>query len=170
MKKFLSLLLALTLVLSLVVVPARAKDVAGAIEGTPVVSKDGNPVTQFEMTTADTVTLIPGRGNTQLKYGSNTVTGDDNIRAYYAWSVQTGSDVVSVSNAGVVTASKTGNATIRCTITMYGRISTQDEGEASETEKTFLLRLTPIFLSQFPTLYSPPKILLKLFTRDVNLL
>ena len=135
MKKFLSLLLAMTMVMSLIVLPARAKDVAGTIEGTPVVSKDGNTVTQFEMTTADTVTLISGRGNTQLKYGSNTVTGDDNIHAYYAWSVQAGSDVVSVSNAGVVTALKTGNATIRCTITMYGRISTQDEGEASATEK-----------------------------------
>ena len=37
MKKFLSLLLALTMVLSLVVVPARAHD--GGITGTPVVKK-----------------------------------------------------------------------------------------------------------------------------------
>lgn len=134
MKKFLSLLLALTMVMSLVVVPARATDVQGTIEGVPSVLKDSSSVDQFEMTTATSVTLTSDRGTTKLKYGQSEVTNITNT--YYAWTVPSGADIVSVNSEGVVTPLKAGNATIRCTITMYGKISTQDQGEESPTEKT----------------------------------
>ena len=134
MKKFLSLLLALTMVLSLVIVPARATDLTGTIDGTLSVKKGGNPISSLDLKVGDaavtlTATLSEGA---KLMLGNNeaTVSGTPS----YAWTVPTGSDVVRVDN-GSVTVLKAGTATVRCTATLSGTISTKDDGEASATDK-----------------------------------
>ena len=75
MKKFLSLLLALTMVLSLVVVPARAHD--GGITGTPVVKK--GETTTLTAPAAPTSVTVRGEGATSEEYPV------DSSKTTYSW-------------------------------------------------------------------------------------
>ena len=75
MKKFLSLLLALTMVLSLVVVPARAHD--GGITGTPVVKK--GETTTLTAPAAPTSVTLRGEGATSVEYPV------DSSKTTYSW-------------------------------------------------------------------------------------
>ena len=110
MKKFLSLLLALTMVLSLVVVPARAHD--GGITGTPVVKK-GETTTLKAPAAPETITVEDGN-NTSTNC---TVTGTT-----YSWSSETPANAKITNGANTdtitVTGVKKGESKITLTMTV----------------------------------------------------
>ena len=121
MKKFLSLLLALTMVLSLVVVPARAHD--GGITGTPVVKK--GETTTLTAPTAPTSVTVRGEGATSEEYPV------DSSKTTYSWvsddtSIAAFDGAVTGSAVTVKGVSK-GNAKITLTINVtYDGDKTKD--------------------------------------------
>ena len=132
MKKFLSSLLALTMILSLVIVPARADNsINGTIDGgtltiinatnDSIAAKVGDPV----------VTLQASLSGATLKYGDNTVT---NPQTEYTWAVTRGNAVtISGDKMSIV---KKGDATIQCTATMTGTYTPQATGSEKPTPVT----------------------------------
>ena len=132
MKKFLSSLLALTMILSLVIVPARADNsINGTIDGgtltitnatnDSIAAKVGDPV----------VTLQASLSGATLKYGDNTVT---NPQTEYTWAVTRGNAVtISGDKMSIV---KKGDATIQCTATMTGTYTPQATGNETPTQVT----------------------------------
>ena len=115
MKKFLSLLLALTLVLSLVVVPARAEDPPAAATGTTI---DHSTLTlEKGASTNNTLTVNAGSSAPTISVGGATITPTTTT---YSWS--SNSAVVTVPNDSsaqnvTVTAVDEGIATVSCTVT-----------------------------------------------------
>ena len=109
MKKFLSLLLALTLVLSLVVVPARATDE----NSYAVTATAGNPSAQVSVVKVNTNVTFTATAPTNIKVGESdaTVTG-------HAWAVNnqtvSGNDSATLSQA----FSAAGKYTVSCTYTL----------------------------------------------------
>ncbi len=132
MKKFLSSLLALTMILSLVIVPAQADNsINGTIDGgtltitnatnDSIAAKVGDPV----------VTLQASLSGATLKYGDNTVT---NPQTEYTWAVTRGNAVtISGDKMSIV---KKGDATIQCTATMTGTYTPQATGNETPTQVT----------------------------------
>ena len=124
MKKFLSSLLALTMILSLVIVPANAE---GPYAPAP------NNVTDFiaanalsisdapssAMAISDTATLVPSISDEALTYDGAEVKMPTKT---YSWSSSNDS-IVSVGNDGKITANKDGKATITCQVTMTGTVT-----------------------------------------------
>ena len=132
MKKFLSSLLALTMILSLVIVPARADNsINGTIDGgtltitnatnNSIAAKVGDPA----------VTLKASLSGATLKYGDNTVT---NPQTKYTWAVTRG-NAVTISD-GKMSIVKKGDATIQCTATMTGTYTPQATGNEELTPVT----------------------------------
>lgn len=105
MKKFLSSLLALTMILSLVIVPARATD---TISGESSVTK-GSQITLTAPSAPSKVTV----GQTEYNVKSGAEVG-------YAWSSSSNSvaTVSGSSTTGTVTGVAAGTATITCTMTL----------------------------------------------------
>lgn len=128
MKKFLSLLLALTLVLSLVVVPARAAEEL-TVSGFDVTLPDGASTTVENNTQ---VTVNAKEDGITVTEGSNPITG---ATATYKWSVN---GVVESSVTGhqfqkeLTTNNETATVTITCEVT-YTKDSKTGSASASKT-------------------------------------
>ena len=124
MKKFLSSLLALTMILSLVIVPARATD---TISGKSSVTK-GSQITLTAPSAPSKVTV----GQTEYNVKSGAEVG-------YAWrsssnSVATVSDS---STTGTVTGVAAGTATITCTMTLtYIKVAADSSKTPAVEEQT----------------------------------
>ena len=124
MKKFLSSLLALTMILSLVIVPANAEgpgdsapnNVAGVIAANAL-SISGAPSSAMKI--GDTATLVPSISDEALTYSSTVVKTPSKT---YTWKSSDGA-IVSVGNDGKITANKAGEATITCQVTMTGTVT-----------------------------------------------
>lgn len=114
MKKFLSLLLALTMVLSLTVVPARAT---------------GNTLSGLSMDSSKTLEVSATTGNELIVSGSSLTYGESvqvpsDATAAYVWS-SSDTSVATVAekdnnankNVGVISALKKGSSTITCAVT-----------------------------------------------------
>ena len=137
MKKFLSLLLALTLVLSLVVVPARAATTPGQITGDISIKNGANSVTSAISLKKDddakkSVTLTADTDELVLK---NSEGGDltSGASKEYTWS--TSSNAVTISytnNSCTITANTSGIATVTCSVKM----SKTDGDNTVEATKT----------------------------------
>ena len=130
MKKFLSSLLALTMILSLVIVPANAEgpddpapnNVKGDIAANAL-SISGAPSSAMEI--GNTATLVPSISDEALTYNSTIVKTPSTT---YTWKSSDGT-IVSVDRSGKITANKAGEATITCQATMTGTIDVYDEAK-----------------------------------------
>ena len=127
MKKFLSLLLALTLVLSLVVVPARAAgELQGTASGTLNIKNNTEVITSLTVAKSSSVTLSADITTPALKYNDQDVTSPTPT---YKWS-SSDPNIVSVSeNTGALTLKKGGDATITCTATLSGNTTVESENK-----------------------------------------
>ena len=124
MKKFLSSLLALTMILSLVIVPARATD---TISGESSVTK-GSQITLTAPSAPSKVTV----GQTEYNVKSDAEVG-------YAWSSSSNSvaTVSGSSTTGTVMGVAKGNATITCAMTLtYIKVAADNSNEPAVAEQT----------------------------------
>ena len=130
MKKFLSSLLALTMILSLVIVPANAEgpddpapnNVTGVIAANAL-SISGAPSSAMKI--GDTATLVPSISDEALTYNSTVVKTPSTT---YTWK-SNDSTIVSVDNSGKITANKAAEATITCQATMTDTIDVYDDAK-----------------------------------------
>lgn len=120
MKKFLSSLLALTMILSLVIVPANATE-NGTIENGTLTITNGSTISAKKGDPA--VTLSAMLTGATLKYQDNIVS---NANTTYAWTVTQGNAVTIAEGTDQMTIVKKGSATIRCTATMTGTYTPED--------------------------------------------
>ena len=124
MKKFLSLLLALTMVLSLTVVPARAANVQGTMsEGSTLTIKKGSSSENFAMDVSDSSISLTAdiTGTPQLSYNSTDVA--DQSGPTYLWTAIEDSGITFSSAdtaTTTVSATKAGTYTLTCTATYTG--------------------------------------------------
>ena len=119
MKKFLSLLLALTLVLSLVVVPARANETTDITWTAPTEISAQNDATVARGTSLTLSVTEP----TVMKNGSAATKGTD-YEISYAWSGLPGGVASSAQNPNQATGTVTGIAgeyTVTCTVTVTAK-------------------------------------------------
>lgn len=124
MKKFLSSLLALTMILSLVIVPAQATD---TISGESSVTK-GSQITLTAPSAPSKVTV----GQTEYDVKSGAEVG-------YAWSSSSNSvaTVSGSSTSGTVTGVAAGKATITCKMTLtYIKVAADNSQTAAVEEQT----------------------------------
>ena len=124
MKKFLSSLLALTMILSLVIVPARATD---TISGESSVTK-GSQITLTAPSAPSKVTV----GQTEYNVKSGAEVG-------YAWHSSSNSvaTVSGSSTTGTVTGVAAGTATITCTMTLtYIKVAADSSKPPAVEEQT----------------------------------
>ena len=124
MKKFLSLLLALTMVMSLIVLPARAANVQGTMsEGSTLTIKKGSSSENFAMDVSDSSISLTAdiTGTPQLSYNSTDVTNQSGPT--YLWTAPNDSGIsFGSANAATTTvsATKAGTYTLTCTATYTG--------------------------------------------------
>ena len=132
MKKFLSLLLAMTMVMSLIVLPARAGgELQGTASGTLNIKNNTEVITSLTVAKSSSVTLSADITTPALKYNDQDVTSPTTT---YKWS-SSDPNIVSVNeNTGVLTLTKGGDATITCTATLSG--STTVESESATVQGT----------------------------------
>ena len=118
MKKFLSLLLAMTMVMSLIVLPARAEgELQGTASGTLNIKNNTEVITSLTVAKSSSVTLSADITTPALKYNDQDVTSPTTT---YKWS-SSDPNIVSVNeNTGALTLTKGGDATITCTATLSG--------------------------------------------------
>ena len=132
MKKFLSLLLAMTMVMSLIVLPARAEgELQGTASGTLNIKNNTEVITSLTVAKSSSVTLSADITTPALKYNDQDVTSTTTT---YKWS-SSDPNIVSVNeNTGALTLTKGGDATITCTATLSG--STTVESESATVQGT----------------------------------
>ena len=128
MKKFLSLLLAMTMVMSLIVLPARAEgELQGTASGTLNIKNNTEVITSLTVAKSSSVTLSANITTPALKYNDQDVTSPTTT---YKWS-SSDPNIVSVNeNTGALTLTKGGDATITCTATLSGS-TTVESGSAT---------------------------------------
>lgn len=128
MKKFLSLLLAMTMVMSLIVLPARAVgELQGTASGTLNIKNNTEVITSLTVAKSSSVTLSADITTPALKYNDQDVTSPTTT---YKWS-SSDPNIVSVNeNTGALTLTKGGDATITCTATLSGS-TTVESGSAT---------------------------------------
>lgn len=128
MKKFLSLLLAMTMVMSLIVLPARAGgELQGTASGTLNIKNNTEVITSLTVAKSSSVTLSADITTPALKYNDQDVTSPTTT---YKWS-SSDPNIVSVNeNTGALTLTKGGDATITCTATLSGS-TTVESGSAT---------------------------------------
>lgn len=128
MKKFLSLLLAMTMVMSLIVLPARAEgELQGTASGTLNIKNNTEVITSLTVAKSSRVTLSADITTPALKYNDQDVTSRTTT---YKWS-SSDPNIVSVNeNTGALTLTKGGDATITCTATLSGS-TTVESGSAT---------------------------------------
>lgn len=132
MKKFLSLLLAMTMVMSLIVLPARAEgELQGTASGTLNIKNNTEVITSLTVAKSSSVTLSADITTPALKYNDQDVTSPTTT---YKWS-SSDPNIVSVNeNTGALMLTKGGDATITCTATLSG--STTVESESATVQGT----------------------------------
>lgn len=124
MKKFLSLLLAMTMVMSLTVLPARAANVQGTMsEGSTLTIKKGSSSENFAMDVSDSSISLTAdiTGTPQLSYNSADVA--DQSGPTYLWTATEDSGITFSSAdtaTTTVSATKAGTYTLTCTATYTG--------------------------------------------------
>lgn len=128
MKKFLSLLLAMTMVMSLIVLPARAEgELQGTASGTLNIKNNTEVITSLTVAKSSSVALSADITTPALKYNDQDVTSPTTT---YKWS-SSDPNIVSVNeNNGTLTLTKGGDATITCTATLSGS-TTVESGSAT---------------------------------------
>lgn len=128
MKKFLSLLLAMTMVMSLIVLPARAEgELQGTASGTLNIKNNTEVITSLTVAKSSSVTLSADITTPALKYNDQDVTSPTTT---YKWS-SSDPNIVSVNeNTGALTLTKGGDATITCTATLSSS-TTVESGSAT---------------------------------------
>ena len=128
MKKFLSLLLALTLVLSLVVVPARADGVE--VGGTYAITTSASPLARGDSTTFTVTATAP-------TVTDNGVTATDVNVIGYSWSTPGFSGAAGTgATTGTLTASnKAENVEVSCTLTIEYKVTIEGQEITRSTTK-----------------------------------
>lgn len=128
MKKFLSLLLALTLVLSLVVVPARAEGVV--VGGTYAITTSASSLARGDSTTFTVTATAP-------TVTDNGVTATDVNVIGYSWSTPGFSGAAGTgATTGTLTASnKAGNVEVSCTLTIEYKVTIEGQEITRSTTK-----------------------------------
>lgn len=128
MKKFLSLLLALTLVLSLVVVPARAEGVE--VGGTYAITTSASSLARGDSTTFTVTATAP-------TVTDNGVTATDVNVIGYSWSTPGFSGAAGTgATTGTLTASnKAGNVEVSCTLTIEYKVTIEGQEITRSTTK-----------------------------------
>ena len=128
MKKFLSLLLALTLVLSLVVVPARAEGVE--VGGTYAITTSASSLARGDSTTFTVTATAP-------TVTDNGVTATDVNVIGYSWSTPGFSGAAGTgATTGTLTASnKAENVEVSCTLTIEYKVTIEGQEITRSTTK-----------------------------------
>lgn len=128
MKKFLSLLLALTLVLSLVVVPARAEGVE--VGGTYAITTSASSLARGDSTTFTVTATAP-------TVTDNGVTATDVNVIGYSWSTPGFSGAAGTgATTGTLTASnKAENVEVSCTLTIEYKVTIEEQEITRSTTK-----------------------------------
>lgn len=128
MKKFLSLLLALTLVLSLVVVPARAEGVE--VGGTYAITTSASSLARGDSTTFTVTATVP-------TVTDNGVTATDVNVIGYSWSTPGFSGAAGTgAMTGTLTASnKAENVEVSCTLTIEYKVTIEGQEITRSTTK-----------------------------------
>lgn len=128
MKKFLSLLLALTLVLSLVVVPARAEGVE--VGGTYAITTSASSLARGDSTTFTVTATAP-------TVTDNGVTATDVNVIGYSWSTPGFSGAAGMgATTGTLTASnKAENVEVSCTLTIEYKVTIEGQEITRSTTK-----------------------------------
>lgn len=128
MKKFLSLLLALTLVLSLVVVPARAEGVE--VGGTYAITTSASSLARGDSTTFTVTATAP-------TVTDNGVTATDVYVIGYSWSTPGFSGAAGTgATTGTLTASnKAENVEVSCTLTIEYKVTIEGQEITRSTTK-----------------------------------
>lgn len=128
MKKFLSLLLALTLVLSLVVVPARAEGVE--VGGTYAITTSASSLARGDSTTFTVTATAP-------TVTDNGVTATDVNVIGYSWSTPGFSGAAGMgATTGTLTASnKAENVEVSCTLTIEYKVTIEEQEITRSTTK-----------------------------------
>lgn len=128
MKKFLSLLLALTLVLSLVVVPARAEGVE--VGGTYAITTSASSLARGDSTTFTVTATAP-------TVTDNGVTATDVNVIGYSWSTPSFSGAAGTgATTGTLTASnKAENVEVSCTLTIEYKVTIEGQEITRSTTK-----------------------------------
>lgn len=128
MKKFLSLLLALTLVLSLVVVPARAEGVE--VGGTYAITTSASSLARGDSTTFTVTATVP-------TVTDNGVTATDVNVIGYSWSTPGFSGAAGTgAMTGTLTASnKAENVEVSCTLTIGYKVTIEGQEITRSTTK-----------------------------------
>lgn len=128
MKKFLSLLLALTLVLSLVVVPARAEGVE--VGGTYAITTSASSLARGDSTTFTVTATAP-------TVTDNGVTATDENVIGYSWSTPGFSGAAGTgATTGTLTASnKAENVEVSCTLTIEYKVTIEGQEITRSTTK-----------------------------------
>lgn len=128
MKKFLSLLLALTLVLSLVVVPARAEGVE--VGGTYAITTSASSLARGDSTTFTVTATAP-------TVTDNGVTATDVNVIGYSWSTPGFSGAAGTgAMTGTLTASnKAENVEVSCTLTIEYKVTIEEQKITRSTTK-----------------------------------
>lgn len=128
MKKFLSLLLALTLVLSLVVVPARAEGVE--VGGTYAITTSASSLARGDSTTFTVTATAP-------TVTDNGVTAADENVIGYSWSTPGFSGAAGTgATTGTLTASnKAENVEVSCTLTIEYKVTIEGQEITRSTTK-----------------------------------
>ena len=139
MKKFLSSLLALTMILSLVVVPARAADtpgysVTGSVSITGAESEKVNLVK--DDSTKKSVTLSVSDSELKLQkdaVGQGSAVEVSGTTKEYAWTISGSNGIVtsnSTTNSSItLTAATKGRVSVTCTVTLKGSV----QGESGQS-------------------------------------
>lgn len=128
MKKFLSLLLALTLVLSLVVVPARAEGVE--VGGTYAITTSASSLARGDSTTFNVTATVP-------TVTDNGVTATEVNVIGYSWSTPGFSGAAGTgATTGTLTASnKAENVEVSCTLTIEYKVTIEGQEITRSTTK-----------------------------------
>ena len=145
MKKFLSSLLALTMILSLVVVPARAADTSGySVTGTPSISggtpaEDGKIHLTLGNESSKSVQLSVDDSQLGLKKDADSSLVSGPLTKEYTWNVSGGSGIVTYTTTTpqtsniTFTAAKKGTVNVTCTVTVKGTDSTDVSASTTTT-------------------------------------
>ena len=128
MKKFLSLLLAMTMVMSLIVLPAKADgELAGTAGGTLKIKQSSNEINALTIKKTDTgTTLTADVENKSLSLGSTPITSPN---ATYKWSSGDSNVITVDASTGALTPVKGGDTTITCTATLSGNTTVGSENK-----------------------------------------
>lgn len=137
MKKFLSSLLALTMILSLVIVPARAHTTEYSVSGDVTISTVSG---SLSLAAGESVTLRANTSGLKLQQSVDSGTATDvegTVTPTYSWTVTDSNNVVTEgeTNAETITltaADVTGSATVKCTVTLTASASASASKVSSE--------------------------------------